>query len=75
MAGLNLAGLESASLDLASLDSVGLYSVFLDLAGLNLAGLGFDIYHKNSIAYPNTTQIFFHSHKHESISSNAVTLV
>ena len=67
LAGLDLAGLDSASLNSASLDSVG-----LDLAGLNSAGLGFDIYHKNSVAYP---KIFFHGHKHESISSNAVTLV
>ena len=65
LAGLDLAGLDSASLDSATLDSLG-----LDLVGLNSAGLGFDIYHKNSVAYPNTSKIFFHGQKHESISNN-----
>ena len=27
--------------------------------GLDLAGLGFDIYHKSSVADPNTFQIFY----------------
>ena len=57
-AGLDLAGLDSAGLDSAGLDSVGLDSVGLDSAGLDLAGLDLAIYHKISVADPNTFQIF-----------------
>ena len=56
--GVDLAGLDSVGLDSAGLDSAGLDSASLDSAGFDLADLGFEIYHINSIADPDTFQIF-----------------
>ena len=50
--GLDLTGLYSVDFDLAGPDSVGLDSESLDWARYD-----WEIYHKNSVADPNTFQI------------------
>ena len=45
----------------AIIDSSGLKSMGIDSAGLDSASLGFEIYHKNSVADPNAVQIFYFS--------------
>ena len=44
--------------DLSGFESMGINSAGPDSAGFASAGLGFEIYHKNSVADTNTFQIF-----------------